>query len=115
MPRVICIRPNAADNINGVPFHKHDMGVISDEIAIETAAQFLDISGYFLEGANLELSEDEDNDSTPPAGAAVAAPAAPKKPAKAAKKAEEPVQAAEPVPTEVAAQAPAGGDNLEVF
>lgn len=51
MPKVICTRPNASTLISGVKFEPHDIGVISEEISQEKAAEFLSISGYVLAGS----------------------------------------------------------------
>ena len=85
MPKVICTRPNASLNINGVNFTPTEdgRGVISEEISDDTAELFLSIEGY-------ELAEQGDQKpaaaAAKPAAKALAAPA---KPA-AAKKADKP-------------------------
>ena len=93
MPKVICTRPNASLNINGVNFTPTEdgRGVVSDEISDDAAELFLSIEGY-------ELAEQGEQK---PAAAAVKpaakAPAAPAKPA-AAKKAAAPAPAPAPAP-----------------
>lgn len=50
MPRVICDRPNASDEISGVKFHLlEDGGKISDEISQEQAEMFASIPGYTID------------------------------------------------------------------
>jgi hypothetical protein len=44
--QVICTLPNASKVINGVKFSEHKMGVISEEVSDETAANFAKIKGY---------------------------------------------------------------------
>lgn len=52
MPRVICELPNAALEINGVPFEKMEDGRIrSAEVEQEIADFFLAIPGYLADGA----------------------------------------------------------------
>lgn len=46
--QVLCTRPNASDNINGVPFHETDAGMLSDPISQELADMFIGIPGYEL-------------------------------------------------------------------
>lgn len=51
MPRVICDLPNAALEINGVPFEKMEDGRIrSAEVEQEIADFFLSIPGYLADG-----------------------------------------------------------------
>jgi hypothetical protein len=48
MARVICKLPNASEEISGVKFEKHDLGVISENISDDQAAAFASINGYVL-------------------------------------------------------------------
>ena len=68
MPKVICTRPNASLNINGVNFTPTEdgRGVISEEISDDAAELFLSIEGY-------ELAEQ--GEQKPAAAAAPNAPA----------------------------------------
>lgn len=52
MARVICLRPNASELINGVVFEAHGQAMISEEISDEQARQFTRISGYRLLAQN---------------------------------------------------------------
>ena len=77
MPKVICTRPNASLNINGVNFTPTEdgRGVISEEISDDAAELFLSIEGY-------ELAEQgEQKPAAAAAKPAAKAPAAPAKPA----------------------------------
>ena len=80
MPKVICTRPNASLNINGVNFTPTEdgTGVLSDEISDDAAELFLSIPGY-------ELADEPQKKASAPAPvvtktAAAKAPAAPAKP-----------------------------------
>lgn len=106
MPKVICTRPNASLNINGVNFTPAEdgRGVVSEEIGDEAAELFLSIEGY-------ELAEDGDQKpaATQPKAPAAKAPAAPAKPA-AVKKADKPAAPAPaPAPEVVAPVADGAG------
>lgn len=46
MAKVICKLPNASGLINGVKFVTHKLGMISEEIADDVAAEFTKIEGY---------------------------------------------------------------------
>lgn len=48
MPKVICVRENASDNISGVAFFAHERGKISEDIDQATADRFVSIGGYEL-------------------------------------------------------------------
>jgi hypothetical protein len=48
MARVICTLPNASEEISGVKFERHEMGVISENVSDEQAANFASIKGYVL-------------------------------------------------------------------
>lgn len=48
MAKVICKLPNASSLISGVKFVTHKVGMISEEIADEVAAEFTKIEGYVL-------------------------------------------------------------------
>jgi hypothetical protein len=48
MAKVICKLPNASALISGVKFVTHKLGMISEEIADEVAAEFVKIEGYVL-------------------------------------------------------------------
>ena len=95
--RVICTRPNASTEINGVKFTptKDGTGVISDEVSEEVAALFLSIPGYH------DAEGDDQGGQEPPAPPAVvkptAAPKAPAAPKTAGKKAAAPVAPVPPV------------------
>ena len=102
MPKVICTRPNASLNINGVNFTPTEdgTGVISDEVSDDAAELFLSIDGY--EPADAPVQKPAE---APKAAATKPAPA-PAKPA-AKKAAPAPAPAAEPAP----APAPAAADT----
>ncbi len=73
MPRVICTRPNAGELINGVKFSPHDGGMISDEVTAEIADQFMELSGFEIEGkkkpaANRHEGHEDDHDDEPATG-----------------------------------------------
>ncbi len=109
MPKVICSRPNASLNINGVKFTPTEdgTGVISDDISDDAAELFLSIPGYELaeEGETKPVQKPAPAAKAPVAkAAATPAKAAPKKAAPAP----EPVQ--EPA-TETAAAAPAAAES----
>lgn len=96
MARVICNRPNASTEINGIRFHPLEDGrLISDEIEGEALDLFLSISGY-------ELDEDPDEKAPPASPAEPPAPKLTKAQQKAAEKA-----AAEAAEKAAAAQTPA--------
>lgn len=99
MPKVICTRPNASTNINGVKFTPTEdhTGVISEEISAEAAELFLSIPGY-------DLAEEGEQKPAAPAKTAPPAkpPAAPAK-AAATKKADKPAPAPAPAPAAPAA------------
>lgn len=81
MARVICNRPNASTEINGIRFHPLEDGrMISDEIEGEALDLFLSISGY-------ELDEDPDEKAPPAPPAEPPAPKLTKAQQKAAEKA----------------------------
>lgn len=46
MPKVICTLENAAEEISGVKFITHALGMISEDISDEDAERFLSIPGY---------------------------------------------------------------------
>lgn len=46
MPKVICRLDNAAEEISGVKFVSHALGMISEDISDEDAERFLSIPGY---------------------------------------------------------------------
>lgn len=46
MAKVICKLPNASGLISGVKFVTHKLGMISEEIADDVAAEFTKIEGY---------------------------------------------------------------------
>ena len=46
--QVLCTRPNAGSNINGIDFHAVDGGMLSVAISQEQAEEFLAIPGYEL-------------------------------------------------------------------
>lgn len=48
MPKILCIRPNASDEISGVKFTPVEEGMLSEDISDDTAAAFLEIDGYKL-------------------------------------------------------------------
>lgn len=48
MAKIICKLPNASELINGVKFVTHKLGMVSEEIADEVAAEFVKIEGYVL-------------------------------------------------------------------
>lgn len=48
MARVLCTRPNAAEEISGVNFTQHENGMLSEEISDDQAAAFCEIPGYDL-------------------------------------------------------------------
>lgn len=48
MPQVICTLENASNEINGVKFELTEGGMLSEEIADETAQYFCQIPGYSL-------------------------------------------------------------------
>lgn len=121
MPKVICTRPNASTEINGVKFTvlEDGSGVISEEISAEAAELFLSIPGYHAEG---DAPGGEGGEKQPEAPAAPVEP--PKQPAKApaakhpakAKAAPAPAPvveppAQEPVPEGDTPAAPAGDDD----
>lgn len=55
MPKVICTRPNASDEISGVKFVSHGAGgMISEDISDEQAARFASIPGYAIAGMRQE-------------------------------------------------------------
>jgi hypothetical protein len=58
--KVICTRPNASEEINGVKFEKHPdgIGMVSEPIDADTAQHFLSIEGYELVGAKKEAQTD---------------------------------------------------------
>ena len=103
MARVICNRPNASTEINGIRFHPLEDGrLISDEIEGEALDLFLSISGY-------ELDEDPDEKAplAPPAE-----PPAPKL-TKAQQKAAEKAAAAQPPAPETVTLAAETTTNTE--
>lgn len=98
MPKVICTRPNASTNINGVNFTPTEdgTGVISDEISTEVAELFLSIDGYH------QADESDEKPASPvKTTAPTKAHAAPTK-AAATKKADKPA----PAPARAHAPAP---------
>lgn len=98
MPKVICTRPNASLNINGVKFAPTEdgTGVISEEISEEAAELFLLVPGYH------QADEGGKQASAPAKAPAPAKPAAGSTNPAAAKKAGK----AAPAPAPVAASAP---------
>lgn len=46
MARVLCTRPNAAEEISGVKFEQVEGGMLSEEIDQETVDMFLEVGGY---------------------------------------------------------------------
>ena len=105
MPKVICTRPNASLNINGVKFTPTEdgAGVISDDVSDEAAELFLSIPGY-------ELAEEGAKKPAPVAKAAVAKPAAAPAKAAAKKAAPTPAPVQEPSP-ETPAAPPAAAES----
>lgn len=67
MPKVICILPNASDEISGVKFSSHDLGKISDELSDEQFQRFLSIDGYLPEDASLAPKAPAVEPAQPPA------------------------------------------------
>jgi hypothetical protein len=61
MVQVVCTRPNAAEEISGVKFTKHDQGMLSEEISDEQAAHFLAVPGYHVLGEH-PAGEDHEAD-----------------------------------------------------
>jgi hypothetical protein len=51
MAKVLCNLPNASELINGVKFITHKLGMISEEIEDDVAAEFSKITGYQIAGA----------------------------------------------------------------
>lgn len=51
MARVVCTRPNAAEEISGVKFEQIEGGMLSEEIDQETVDMFLEVGGYHVYGA----------------------------------------------------------------
>lgn len=51
MAKVLCTRPNAGTEINGVAFTKHENGMLSEDISAEQAAEFAEIPGYEVVGS----------------------------------------------------------------
>lgn len=95
--RVICTRPNASTEINGVKFTplEDGTGVISEEVSEEVAANFLLVPGY-------HDADGEPVEQTVPAPAPKAPPKAAPTPKAGGKKAptapvEPPAPAADPV------------------
>lgn len=99
MPKVICTRPNASLNINGVKFAPTEdgTGVISEEISEEASELFLLVPGYH------QADEGGKQASAPAKAPAPAKPAAGSTKPATAKKADK----AAPAPAPVAASAPA--------
>ncbi len=110
MPKVICTRPNASLNINGVKFTPTEdgTGVISDDIGDDAAELFLSIPGYELaeEGAKKQAPVAK----APVAKAPVAKPAAAPAKAAAKKAAPTPAPVQEPAP-ETPAAPPAAAES----
>lgn len=50
MAKVLCTRPNASEEINGVAFTQTEEGMLSEEISDEQAEAFCAIPGYTLVG-----------------------------------------------------------------
>lgn len=48
MAKIICKLPNASELISGVKFVTHKLGMISEEVEDEVAAEFVKIEGYVL-------------------------------------------------------------------
>lgn len=107
MPKVICTRPNASLNINGVNFTPTEDGggVISDEISAEEAELFLSIDGYHA----AEEGEQKPSVVKPAAAPKAPAPKPATAPAKPTTKKAAPAPAATSKPSdEKPADAPAG-------
>lgn len=83
MAKVIWSLANGSELINGVKFVSHKLGMISEEIEDEVAAEFLKIKGYVLPGKNAVKDAAAAQAPLLPADepAAPAAPAAPAQPA----------------------------------
>lgn len=62
MPQVICTLENASNEINGVKFELTEGGMLSEEIADETAQYFCQIPGYALkdDGAAVRAAAEAD-------------------------------------------------------
>jgi hypothetical protein len=67
--------PNADGLINGVRFLPHKLGVISEDISEEVAAEFLKIDGYIKSVLTKAELQDAATAATAAAAAAVAAAA----------------------------------------
>jgi hypothetical protein len=67
MAKVICSLPNAAEEISGVKFVTHKLGMISEEIEDDVAQMFLRVKGYVLHGKNAakELAAVQASANTP--------------------------------------------------
>lgn len=108
MARVICNRPNASTEINGIRFHPLEDGrLISDEIEGEALDLFLSISGY-------ELDEDPDEKAPPAPPAEPPAPKLTKAQQKAAEKAAA-AQTPAPEPVTLAAETTTNTEDDAVF
>lgn len=55
--QVLCTRPNAGSNINGIDFHAVDGGMLSVAISQEQAEEFLAIPGYQIVNAPEKMDE----------------------------------------------------------
>lgn len=55
--QILCTRPNASTNINGVAFHETEAGMLSEEISQELADMFIGIPGYEVVPAAAKPSE----------------------------------------------------------
>jgi uncharacterized membrane protein len=111
MPKVICTRPNASLNINGVNFTPTEdgRGVVSDEISAEEAELFLSIDGYEPSDAPVQKPSE-----APKAAATKPAPAPAKPTAKKAAPAPAPTAdpAPAPAPAAVATEVKAEGADV---
>lgn len=73
MPKVLCTRPNASEEISGVKFEPVEGGMLSEEISDEQAAAFTVIPGYELQAGKVTKppADDADKDALLARAAAV--------------------------------------------
>ena len=64
MARVICTLPNASHLISGVKFEDHELGVVSEEISDDVAAEFAATPGYQM--AQDSVASKPKKQATPP-------------------------------------------------
>lgn len=50
MPKVLCVLPNASEEIGGIKFTQHANGMLSEDISDEQAHRLASIPGYELVG-----------------------------------------------------------------